>query len=274
MIRTGAINWQNPVSRCGLNDGLVSWWLARGPWIGGGTWFDLCKRNNGTLTNMDPTTDWVGSSRIGGRYHLDFDGSNDWVNCGTNAALVQLTGEMTVCAWIRPATGGSGNASAVGAFSSGSANAWRLGFNTATNKFNAFWGGGSIGVSTSTLTLDAWSHAGWTRSGSAGSWSLALYKNGIQDNTASTATNPTNSTTATIGATDSAGTPFLGMIDDVRVYSRALSTGDFAQLYSDSLAGYPQTLNRIERRMGYVAAAAFKSAWARNSNVYMGAGAA
>jgi len=34
---------------------------------------------DGTLTNMDPATDWI----IGEHgYHLDFDGSNDWVDLG------------------------------------------------------------------------------------------------------------------------------------------------------------------------------------------------
>ena len=36
-------------------------------------------RNWGTLTNMDAATDWVVS---GGRYALDFDGSNDYVSAG------------------------------------------------------------------------------------------------------------------------------------------------------------------------------------------------
>lgn len=52
-------------------------------------------RNWGTLTNMNAATDWVVS---GGRYALDFDGSNDLVNCG-NAASV--TGPLTVEVWCR-----------------------------------------------------------------------------------------------------------------------------------------------------------------------------
>ena len=38
------------------------------------------RANWGTLTNMDAATDWVVD---GGQYALDFDGSNDYVDCGT-----------------------------------------------------------------------------------------------------------------------------------------------------------------------------------------------
>ena len=57
-------------------------------------WSD--KANHGTLTNMDPGTDWVVS---GGRYGLDFDGSNDYVNVTNPSALDFGTGDFTISVW-------------------------------------------------------------------------------------------------------------------------------------------------------------------------------
>ena len=53
--------------------------------------------NNGTLTDMDPAAD-----RVGGKYGkaLDFDGSNDYVNCGDDESL-ELISEITIEAWVK-----------------------------------------------------------------------------------------------------------------------------------------------------------------------------
>jgi hypothetical protein len=50
---------------------------------------------HGTLTNMDGT-DWVQSQ---GRYALDFDGANDYVNCG-NVSRMQQAGNLTASCWF------------------------------------------------------------------------------------------------------------------------------------------------------------------------------
>lgn len=50
---------------------------------------------DGTLTNMDPATDW---GRDIGRPTLDFDGSNDWINLGART-LTSTT--WTFSAWIK-----------------------------------------------------------------------------------------------------------------------------------------------------------------------------
>ena len=59
-----------------MNSGLVGYWnFQEGT---GTTAYDKSgKRNHGTLTNMDPTTDWVDGKLGGG---LDFDGSDDYIH--------------------------------------------------------------------------------------------------------------------------------------------------------------------------------------------------
>jgi len=52
---------------------------------------------NGTLTNMDPPTDWVWSPELN-RYSLDFDGSNDLV--AWNTPITSADPQMW-CGWVK-----------------------------------------------------------------------------------------------------------------------------------------------------------------------------
>jgi len=81
-----------------LGDGLVNYWS---PWLGS-SGYRLIDRttysNHGTLTNMDAGTDWVGAT-INGRtgYALDFDGVNDYVECGPCRNVNRY---CTLSAWV------------------------------------------------------------------------------------------------------------------------------------------------------------------------------
>jgi len=73
---------------------LVSYWpLNDGP--GSSTAANaVAGMPTGTLTNIDPSTDWV-TGYNGSGYALDLDGSNDWVNLGTNATLDAIDNPLT-----------------------------------------------------------------------------------------------------------------------------------------------------------------------------------
>ncbi len=53
--------------------------------------------NDGTLVNMDPAEDWVDGKIVGA---LEFDGINDYVNCGNDASL-NITEAITIEAWVK-----------------------------------------------------------------------------------------------------------------------------------------------------------------------------
>jgi hypothetical protein len=67
---------------------------------GTATLTDLVGSNNGTLTLMDPATDWVVDTDAGGVRALDFDGSNDRVAFGAGA-LVSTLVAFSVSAWVK-----------------------------------------------------------------------------------------------------------------------------------------------------------------------------
>ena len=87
-----------------LWDGVVGYWA---PCLGptGTRLHDVSRYNNwGTLTNMDPPTDWVIDS---GQYGLDFDATNDYVDIGTRQYLSSGT-PATVAWWERITSSGAG----------------------------------------------------------------------------------------------------------------------------------------------------------------------
>ena len=54
--------------------------------------------NHGTLTNMDVGSDWIVND---GRYCLDYDGSNDYVTCGTPLPGSSSISRLAACCWVR-----------------------------------------------------------------------------------------------------------------------------------------------------------------------------
>jgi hypothetical protein len=86
--------------QCSLAKGLVFAGLGRAH--GSTQYYDSSGRgNNGTLTNMDPATDWVWSSELG-RWVLDFDGSNDEIR---NAApTYKCVLPFTISWWMNSPT--------------------------------------------------------------------------------------------------------------------------------------------------------------------------
>ena len=81
--------------------GLVGAW-APSLGVTGDTLRDVSGNgNDGTLTNMDPATDWVATSK---GLALDFDGSDDYVTTDDSEGLFARSGDdpLTVSCWVYP----------------------------------------------------------------------------------------------------------------------------------------------------------------------------
>ena len=173
------------------------------------------RANNGTLTGMDAGTDWAMS---GGRYALDFDGSNDHIPLS-----LTYSAEVTCSLWVysRNITNANGEYFFarweavlldfyVGAFSSG---------------WIARTGNGSTGQSSLLSTpaqLNTWTHLCLTRTPSL----LTLTVNG----TTSVSTSSVGFQGSAVSNTfisrlsPSSGLYADALVDDIRVYSRAISS--------------------------------------------------
>jgi PKD repeat protein len=172
-------------------------------------------RNNGTVSNAT----WTTAGQFGSA--LSFNGSNSVVTVSDSASL-DLTQGLTLEAWVFPtALGGwrpilfkpggtllcyvlqgSSNPSGVPS----------LGLSVAYPNVMA----------PNPLPLNTWSHLAGTYNGVT----MALYVNGVQVASQSqTGTLATSTDAVTIGG-DTAGNDWSGLIDEVRVYNRALSASE------------------------------------------------
>jgi hypothetical protein len=180
--------------------------------------------NGRTGTLAGPT--WTTSGKFGGA--LSFDGINDWVTVADANALDLTTG-MTLEAWVFPTANGGGIWRNVLIKERAGGEVYNLYSNTSTNVpvvyvVRAAQTGTPLdAVGTSMLPVNAWTHLAVTYDGTT----LRLYVNGIQVGTRAVSGALLTSTGALrIGGNSIWGEFFQGRIDEVRIYNRALTTGE------------------------------------------------
>lgn len=187
---------------------------------------------NGTLTN-GPT--W-GTGQVNGCVVLD--GSNDRVTFV--AAPVGSATTFTIGCWVR--TTSLANTQAVYGETEAGGNVRHFcqlstSGNLAYDNFAP--SGGSIS-SSGTVSTNTWTHLCWVRNGAT----LTFYKNGSSSGSGSPDTfSGTTPTEFAVGFRNAQ--PFVGSIDEFRVYSRALSGSDVTELYNYSGAAGANNAARI-----------------------------
>jgi uncharacterized membrane protein len=172
--------------------------------------------NTGTLSGAT----WNASGRYGSA--LTFNGTSDWVTVPDNAVL-DLTGPMTIEAWVYPTSVGDWRSVLLKETSTG------LSYGLYTSDSDGLPSGwirrtSDIGVTgNAAVAIDSWVHLAVTYDGSA----LNLYVNGSQVATrAITGAIATSSQPLRIGGNASYGEFFDGTIDEVRIYNRALTASE------------------------------------------------
>lgn len=215
-------------------DGLVGWW-ALDEATGTSTIDSSWNGNAGTLTNS-PT--WVANCPRG--TCTSYQATNAYALLGTPAAL-NLTGVMSISCWVAPTVSDTQGRGVISSYdSSGNSSQWTLEYGRTAQRMSALANGATIAViGNSDLSLNKWSHVVMIRAGSTGAWTYSLYLNGILDNSATGVTaNPHAQQSASIGrygAFVGDSTNFKGMIDDVRIYNRALTVQEVKDLYNTGI---------------------------------------
>lgn len=212
---------------------------------------------------MDSASDWVVS---GGRYALDFDGSNDHVT-GGNMPNVGAFFDLTVSCFVQVTSSTAyfpiiekyqGAVTSNGFLLYGQSG---LGYEFAGRESNAaYLRSGTSG--SGDIQVGSWVHLVGRKSQTT--WSIWVNGSLKNSQTAGTGTTSINNTTRSLliggSVTDAAYT--AGLIDDVRVYNRALSEAEIRLLASRRGIAF----ERRKRRSVFFDAAFFNPAWARNSN--------
>ena len=187
--------------------------------------------NDGTLTNM-AGTEWTTGVIDNG---LNFDGSNHWVN---TTIASNTTTTVTMMAWFKSDDAGAIEDSYVRqrfVTQRDAAASSRLGLGINNDRVAIYWddSGSNIQENATVLVADTWYHAAVTYDGA----NVRLYFNGVEDTNspwaeASMSTPSTN--TFEIGAGGGVRL-FAGVLDDVRLYDRAVCAAEVAAIYAQGV---------------------------------------
>jgi hypothetical protein len=226
------------------NLGLVAYWSFNEATSTQATDFSG-NGNHGTLQNFDvpfsATSGWVNGKRAGG---LSFAGgtSDDSVNVGTLSSLNGAS-QMTVSAWIYDRSGSasksilsrfssSPNDPSFGLYTSDAGNGGGSSMSFTPDGIEAIYSTGSV------HQTNRWEHWVAVFDGTQGTDlnRVTLYLNGVVQAEGITSTPfPTavdsSAQNARIGADSDLAAEFNGIIDEVRVYNRALGSTEVAGLF-------------------------------------------
>ena len=177
---------------------------------------------NGRTGTMTGGVAWTPSGKFGSA--LSFNGSTGLVSIA-DAVSLDFTSSMTIEAWVSPAALNNWDTVVLKSFgASGRAYALYAGDNAGLPASTVRTGSSERSIAGgSALPLNSWSHVAMTF---GGGW-LRLYVNGAQ--VASFAGNGnirTSTDPVTIGGSSVWGRWFSGLIDEVRIYNRALSQSE------------------------------------------------
>ena len=237
-----------------LDTGLVGNWTFDTAWTTNSTAYDRSGNNNtGTLTNGPTAT----TGQLGGA--LSFDGADDFISIGNSSTLQPLIGGWSVSFWLkRTGIGGGDYPQIIGSrpWVVGLDKGWAIsvGGTAETGKISSHFADGGTGwdvtdnKSTSVSVLNTWEH--WVvvinRAGS----NISYYKNNVLD-VLRAPPFPAGSINQTdsiyigreIGGSNSR--KVNGLIDDVRIYNRALSASEIAELYRMNTTGIASTTGAL-----------------------------
>jgi hypothetical protein len=185
--------------------------------------------NNGTMTNMDPSTDWV-DGKIGSGA-MDLDGSDDYMSIPDSTDLEFGTNDFSINFWF---LADSSIATLKGGISKGAyASSFAILPQSNRLEFYASSNGSTYDIANiqvfGSISLDTWYNVTLIRSSGV----IKGYLDGVNGFTVNngTAFND-NSEALTLGYYSSGGGYYLdGQIDDVRIYNRALSQDEVTRLY-------------------------------------------
>jgi len=221
-------------SAADLNSGLVGWWKLDESG-NTNTAADSAGSVTGTLTGFpaDESANW-GPGKFGNR--LEFDGTDDYITLGNPAAL-RLTGSMTISVWIR----GDSFPAADHDIVSKAGNVGSRGYVLRIDGTEVAGPTGQVecivAPDGSTMTTrstgekinpGAWHHIACVYNAAA--LTLDTYVDGVLDSDNLNGAVPPSqfnpAINANIGRRPNNGAYFDGIIDDVRIYNRALSAGE------------------------------------------------
>lgn len=201
-------NAQTPIAAYGFNENTGS---TTGDASGNG------------FTGTIQSATWAATGKYGKA--LTFNGSSSYVDLG-NPALLQMTGSMTLSAWVYP-TAHPGDDGQIIAKSDSAGWQLKTSPDTGSRTFGIAISSGSTRIqrySKTVYALNTWYYVAGVYN--ATSKTLDIYVNGVLDNGVLNGTVPSAQSNSSVNVNvgrRSGGYLFVGTIDEVRIYNVALS---------------------------------------------------
>jgi len=210
---------KTPVNR--LNQGLVGYWTFDGPKTVSNIADSSGAGNHGLLQPTNATSSMKVAGKIG--QGLRFNGSNNYINVDSgNFGNLDI---KSVFAWVQPSGTHAGTIRSYVAGTRTGNDGWWIRQEAGNYLFTCV--GGGVTVTVGTLPKDKWSYIGCIYNGTQ----ITPYLNGVTGS-GNTYVH-TNGVNLKIGTnSNSVNEAFTGLIDDVRIYNRALSASEVKSLYN------------------------------------------
>jgi len=226
------------------DDGLVGYWTMDDNLDTTNVIDSSGEGNHGTFSDANGNP-YTSAHSVTGQVNraLEFDGIDDYVDCGNAASLDITENEITIEAWVKPIAF-LGYLRIVDKTNSTGSSSWR-GYALLVSQPNhyiyaSFGMDGGTNAKTitpdNTVETDKWQHFFAVYNNTTKK--CTLYKNGeyISGQTQTTGVgnrvNPSNHLFLGIGTSNDG--PFNGLIDEVRIYNRALSAEEILLHYNNS----------------------------------------
>ncbi len=192
--------------------------------------------NHGTLTNMDAGSDWVSSTKC---IALDFDGTNDFVDCGTRVTAA-VSDVVSVSMWVRVRSRASLQYLFANVNVAGNSCNFGLIFGLTANKLGWTQSAASQdAVSSGSITDGEWHHVCATRGGTTGAWRIGLYIDGSGVVTTTTVNPGSSADALAIGRAGSFNGLYSNVIvGDARLYNREIAHKEVLLLALNPSAAY------------------------------------
>jgi Concanavalin A-like lectin/glucanases superfamily/Bacterial Ig domain len=184
--------------------------------------------NNGTLNGLM----WTTAGRFGAA--LSFDGGDDQVDVPDSTSLDAT--RLTVEAWVRPSSSTGWRTVLLKERSGGLAYGLYSSNAQGRPEGDLYIGGSRFSAAPTALPFDTWTHLAMTYDGAT----IRTFVNGVQTSSTAQTGNPSVTTNALrIGGNSVWGEYFAGLIDEVRVYNRALSATEIQTDINTPVSGAP-----------------------------------
>ncbi len=218
--------------------------------------------NDGTLHGP---VEWTTEGKLGGA--LKFTGPYNYVLI-PNAPSLNPTRQITIAAWINPAW--TGNNRILQKSTEGSDNQYRLIKEWGNHTKFELPGAGTLYPQNTLPPLGKWTHLAGTYDGK----SIKLYFDGVvvaeMDASGEMTISDGPLFIGTKHSTAPAGDEFNGMLDDVRIYNRALTQSEIKRLGGNPKASGPAPADRAVHENTWANLAWTTGAFATSHDVYFG----